>query len=128
MKTKKANTLPSRFGFLLIDDFTLISLSSAIAPLRMANRICGANDYAWKTLSISGEPVSASDGLSINVDCGIRDEGALNGLDVLVVCGGRRVERNTSKSLSVWLRSVVTAAASTGKTWRQSQTCFRVST
>jgi len=106
MKTKNANTLPSRFGFLLIDDFTLISLSSAIAPLRMANRICGGNDYAWKTLSISGEPVSASDGLSINVDCGIRDEGALNDLDMLVVCGGRRVEQNTSKSLSVWLRSV----------------------
>ena len=106
LKTKKANTLPRRFGFLLIDDFTLISLSSAIAPLRMANRICGHNDYGWKTLSITGTPVSASDGLSINVDCGIRDKDALKDLDALVVCGGRRVEQNTSKSLSVWLRSV----------------------
>jgi transcriptional regulator GlxA family with amidase domain len=70
MKTTRLNNLPGRFGFLLINDFTLISLSSAIEPLRMANRICGENDYRWKTLSMTGKPVLASDGLSINVDCG----------------------------------------------------------
>jgi transcriptional regulator GlxA family with amidase domain len=106
MKTKKSNNLPSRFGFLLINDFTLISLSSAIEPLRMANRICGENDYGWKTLSMTGNPVSASDGLCINVDCGMQEKDALKDLDVLIVCGGSRVEQNTSKSLSVWLRSV----------------------
>jgi len=106
MKIKRSNNLPSRFGFLLINDFTLISLSSAIEPLRMANRICGENDYSWKTLSTTGKPVLASDGLSINVDCGMQEKDALKDLDVLIVCGGRRVEVNISKSLSVWLRSV----------------------
>ena len=72
----------------------------------MANRICGENDYTWKTLSMTGDAVSASDGLSVNVDVGIQDEGALDELDAIVVCGGRRVENNVSKALSVWLRSV----------------------
>jgi transcriptional regulator GlxA family with amidase domain len=106
MKNTRKNNLPSRFGFLLLDDFTLISLSSAIDPLRMANRICGENDYAWKTLSMTGEAVSSSDGLSINVDSGVREKNVLDDLDAIIVCGGRRVENNTSKPLSVWLRSV----------------------
>lgn len=72
----------------------------------MANRICDENDYAWKTLSMTGNAVSASDGLSVNVDCGIQDPNVLDDLDVIIVCGGRRIEENTSKSLSVWLRSV----------------------
>jgi transcriptional regulator GlxA family with amidase domain len=106
MKTTRTNNLPSRFGFLLLNDFTLISLSSAIEPLRMANRICGENDYAWKTLSMTGDAVFASDGLSINVDCGVKDEKVLDDLDAIIVCGGRRVKNNISKELSVWLRSV----------------------
>ena len=106
MNTIRKNKLPSRFGFLLLNDFTLISLSSAIAPLRMANRICGGNDYTWKTLSMTGEAVSASDGLSVNVDSAIDDENILDGLDAVIVCGGRRVKNNSSKALSVWLRSV----------------------
>jgi len=72
----------------------------------MANRICGENDYTWKTLSMTGDAVSASDGLSVNVDNGIQDENVLDELDVIIVCGGRRVENNASKALSVWLRSV----------------------
>jgi len=106
MKTTGTNRLPNRFGFLLLNDFTLISLAAAIEPLRMANRICGENDYVWKTLSMTGEAVSASDGLCVNVDSSIRDDNVLDDLEALIVCGGRRVERNTSKALSVWLRSV----------------------
>ena len=106
MNSAKSNQLPSRFGFLLLNDFTLISLSSAIEPLRMANRILGENDYAWKILSMTGDAVCASGGLSVNVDGGVHDKAALDGLDAVIVCGGRRVENNTSKALSVWLRSV----------------------
>ena len=106
MKTTKTNNLPSRFGFLLLNDFTLISLSSAIEPLRMANRIGDTNDYAWKTLSMTGEAVLASDGLSVNVDSSVLAENALDDLDAIIVCGGRRVEDNCAKALSVWLRSV----------------------
>jgi transcriptional regulator GlxA family with amidase domain len=72
----------------------------------MANRICGENDFAWTTLSMTGDAVSASDGLSVNVDSGIEDNSALDDLDAIIVCGGRRVENNTGKALSVWLRSV----------------------
>lgn len=106
MDTNTNSGLPTRFGFLLLNDFTLISLSSAVEPLRMANRVCRQDHYAWKTISETGEAVSASDGLSINIDCGIENEDALNALDVVIVCGGRRIEKNTSKPVLKWLKTV----------------------
>jgi len=106
MKTTQTTNLPSRFGFLLLNDFTLISLSSAIEPLRMANRIYGETDYTWKTLSMTGEAVSASDGLSVNVDSSVLAKDALDDLDAIVVCGGRRIEDNCTRAMSVCLRSV----------------------
>lgn len=101
-----ASNLPTRFGFLLVNDFTLISMSSAVEPLRMANRICDRNIYQWKVISETGAPVNASDGLSVNVDCGIEDDDALADVDVLVVCGGWNIERNTTDVIVRWLRSI----------------------
>lgn len=97
---------PARFGFLLINDFTLISMASAIEPLRMANRICKREAYQWKTISESGAEVRASDGLSVYADCSIDDASALAGVDALIVCGGWDVEKNTSPGIIRWLRSV----------------------
>lgn len=106
MATGKNKYLPTRFGFLLLNNFTLISLSSAVEPLRMANRIQRRNSYSWKMISETGQAVSASDGLQVNVDVGIEDDSSMNGLDVVIVCGGIRVEKNSSKALSRWLKSV----------------------
>ena len=106
MNTSTKSGLPTRFGFLLLNNFTLISLSSAVEPLRMANRIVGRDYYAWKIISETGEAVSASDGLSVNVDYGIDSEDALDSVDVLIVCGGSRIEKNTSKPVLKWLKTV----------------------
>ncbi len=108
--------LPTRFGFLLINDFTLISMSSAIEPLRMANRICDRAVYRWRTLSPDGGPVSASDSISVNVDASIEDPHALDGLDALIVCGGWNIERNTTEQVVRWLRSVAPTGIGFGST------------
>jgi transcriptional regulator GlxA family with amidase domain len=47
MKITKTDQRPQRFGFLLLNDFTLISLSSAVEPLRIV--------YAVKTIT-AGKP------------------------------------------------------------------------
>jgi transcriptional regulator GlxA family with amidase domain len=98
------NSLPTRFLFLLLEDFTLISMSSAIEPLRMANRLMRQEVYSWKTISADGGPVVASDGLSLNVSAGIADEDALEGIEAVVVCGGLRVERFASDAIIRFLK------------------------
>ncbi len=106
MNSTSKSALPTRFGFLLLNNFTLISLSSAVEPLRMANRIRREDFYAWKTISETGDPVSASDGLCVNVDVGIEDKASMNDLDVVIVCGGIRVESNASTPVLKWLKAV----------------------
>jgi AraC family transcriptional regulator, glycine betaine-responsive activator len=106
MSEHASKSYPNHFGFLLLNNFTLISMSSAIEPLRMANRICRANRYTWTMISESGEAVFASDGLSINVDCSIDDDKALDALDIVVVCGGTRIEENTTEPTLRWLRAI----------------------
>lgn len=106
MKTAPDRKSPKKFGFLLLNDFTLISFSSAIEPLRMANRISRNDVYSWKTFSITGEAVCASDGVSVNVDYSIDNKNALKDLDIIMVCTGRQVEKNSTKLLSNLLKSM----------------------
>lgn len=110
-----ANTL-SKFGFLLLNDFTLISLSSAIEPLRMANRITGQEHYQWKTISESGDPVAASDNVRISVDAGIQDESLFRKLDTIFVCGGIHIEHNFTKRIERWLRAAQKKGIALGST------------
>ncbi|MBT5218011.1 MAG: GlxA family transcriptional regulator [Woeseia sp.] len=116
MNNGSTRSTPVRFGFLMINDFTLISMSSAIEPLRMANRISGEQVYTWRTLSETGQPVTASDGISINVDCGINDPRALDNLDIMIVCGGWNVEQNSTPAVLRWLRTVSQTGISLGAT------------
>ncbi|RON81086.1 helix-turn-helix domain-containing protein [Pseudomonas fluorescens] len=55
-------------GFLLLDKFTLMSLASAVEPLRMANQLTGRTLYRWHTFSPNGAAVWASDGAPITPD------------------------------------------------------------
>ena len=116
MAESKANQGPTRFGFLLVNDFTLISMSSAVETLRMANRIARRDSYQWLTLSEDGEAVQASDGLSVNVDAGIGDDGLARQLDAVLVCGGRRIEDNVTEPVLRWLRKVAGAGVAVGAT------------
>lgn len=43
------NRVAQSIGFLLLDNFTLISLASAVEPLRMANQLSGKELFRWHT-------------------------------------------------------------------------------
>lgn len=104
MSAKPNTASPAHFGFLLLDEFTLISLSSAIEPLRMANRVCERIHYSWTILSESGQSVTASDGLSVNVDDSIQNSQLFKQLDAIFVCGGLNVEEHVSPAVVNWLK------------------------
>lgn len=86
---------PTRIGFLLLDNFTLIAHAAAIEPLRMANHLSGEEHYQWFTLSEAGEPVRASDGQRILPDAPMGDA---QDLDIVIVCGGVAQQQAIRKS------------------------------
>lgn len=116
MSSNAHSQLPTRFGFLLINDFTLISMSSAVETLRMANRLAGEEVYRWKTISEDGVAVRASDGISINVDCAAVQAGSSQELDTVIVCGGRRVASSTTEAVIRWLKQLSQNGIALGST------------
>ena len=76
---------PTRLGFLLIDDFSLMSYASMIEPFRAANTLSARPLYAWRHYSIDGRPARASTGIDVLVDDVL---GRSESLDMLFVCAG----------------------------------------
>src|SRR6266436_8677609 len=58
-----AMSRPRRFGFLLIDDFALMSFASAVEPLRAANILAGQEFYSWSHISTGARAIVASNGV-----------------------------------------------------------------
>lgn len=78
-----------QFAFLLVDKFSMFSLSAAIDTFRSANRLLEREFYSWTTVSADGEAVMASNSLPIKVDYAIAD---LPPADILFVCVGLMTE------------------------------------
>ena len=55
-------------AFLLVPNFSMIAFTSAVEPLRIANRLSGRTLYRWPLISKDGAPVVASNGISVQVD------------------------------------------------------------
>ncbi len=70
--------------FLLLPEFSMMGLLSAIEPLRVANRF-RPESYHWHLLSQNGDSVTASNGMSIAVDGDLQQ--AANADMLFVVAG-----------------------------------------
>jgi transcriptional regulator GlxA family with amidase domain len=92
-----------RIGFLLVPEFSLIAFTSALEPLRMANRLVGRRLYEWQILSVGGGPVHASNGLIFTADLAAGDA---SHLDLVLVCAGERVTQHTDRALLAALRRI----------------------
>jgi transcriptional regulator GlxA family with amidase domain len=95
-------TTPTRnFVFLLLDQFSLIAFTTAIEPLRLANRYHGKDFYSWTLLNETGDMAVCSNGVGIRMDSALGD---FNRNDVIFVCGGINIKENTTKPVLNWLR------------------------
>ena len=94
---KKVNKKPVHYGFLLLANYSMIAVSSALEVLRMANQLGRDELYCWSMYTVDGQPVTASNGLGIAPDGKLIDA---SGLDVLFVCSGMRVQEQWSVAIS----------------------------
>ena len=79
----------SKFAFLTLPRYSMIALSSAVEPLRMANMVTGEAVYDCPIVSIDGEPTPASNGLQLAPTLPLEKIGPV---DILFVCGGVDVQ------------------------------------
>jgi transcriptional regulator GlxA family with amidase domain len=91
----------TRYAFLTLPDYSMIALTNAIEPLRMANRVSALNAYEWLVVTLDGQPTMASNGLMMTPTTRLAD---LGNLDLVFVCGGINVREAVSPALLTTLR------------------------
>ncbi len=91
----------SRYAFLTLQNYSLIAVSNAVEPLRMANRVVGQVVYEWSIVSLDGRPVLASNGLDLAPTIALDKLGKA---DILFVCGGINVRDAVTAPLLTALR------------------------
>lgn len=106
-----ARDLPQGFAFLLMPEFSMMPVTAAIEPLRIANRLAEKQLYTWQMYSVDGEAVAASNGFTLacsgNLDC--VDEHA-----IVIICGGINVQSHTRKPMINFLRKAARRGSDIG--------------
>ncbi|MEM6974377.1 MAG: GlxA family transcriptional regulator [Pseudomonadota bacterium] len=94
-----------RIGFVLVDRFSLISLTAAVEPLRAANLKLDREAYRWQLIGPDRGPVPSSSGLTLNTDLALEDLPAiLDSFDALLVVTGSVREPANTPAISAALR------------------------
>ncbi len=91
----------TRFIFMLLPNFSLIGFTSAIEPLRIANRMAERRVYEWELASEDGVSETCSAGITINVDRGLEEVGRN---DTIIFCGGLDIKNVASTKMLNWAR------------------------
>jgi len=104
--------------FFLTDNFSMIAFTTAIEPLRLANRMSGKQFYKWRLASMDGHPVIASNGVEVSVETSLdRERQSLAGSkrpSILLLASGIDVEKNENKSLFAYLREARNSGVTVG--------------
>lgn len=102
--------MPQTLCFLLLPGFSMMGLMSAIEPLRVANRFRGEL-YRWRLLSLDGNAVQSSNGMSLNVDTALELPAAG---DSLFVVAGFEPLAHFDHRLAQWLHRAERDGATLG--------------
>jgi len=92
---------PQVYGFFLHPRFSMLAFTSAVEPLRAANRLSGRKLYEWKIISHDGRPVSSSSLIEVLPHGGLDD---FEMLPNVVVVAGLSAQFFEDRKLFAWLR------------------------
>ena len=110
MPDKTNPHVPTRYGFLLVQEYSMMAFTAAVDQIRMANRLSGKLLYEWVVISDEGLPITASNDLTLET-AALRDAGRL---DAVFVCGGVNIEKHGNKTRNIWLRDQASRKVSIG--------------
>lgn len=99
----KAKNLPQPIALVLLPEFTMMPVTAAIEPLRLANRFAEKELYRWTMHSVDGQAVAASSNFLTMVH---GDLDTVPAEAAIIVCAGLNVQKHTDKRMISWLRRV----------------------
>jgi transcriptional regulator GlxA family with amidase domain len=111
MKPSDDTTKPETFVFMLVPGFSMMSLASAIEPLRSLNRLARREAYRWVLAGLDGAEVEASNGVPFQT---VHHDRALAEADVFLACGGLRIQASDEKRYLAALRQAARRGIAVG--------------
>lgn len=96
---------------LLVEGFSMMSVASAIEPLRSLNRLVDREAWRWRLASLDGGVLAASNGIPIPAEAA---ETALPGSHYFLVCGGLRIQSVDERRYLAILRKAVRSGVRVG--------------
>ena len=98
-----ASETPLQIDFLLIKDFSMMAFTSAIEPLRLANRVAEKELYRWRIISLDGNSVEASNGAEILIK---QSAATIENVKIIFVVSGVNVQMYEDERLFAFLRRI----------------------
>ncbi|WP_240035731.1 GlxA family transcriptional regulator [Hwanghaeella grinnelliae] len=92
---------PARIGLFLVPNFSMIAFTCVVEPMRLANWLSGETLFEWYTISRDGQPVVASNGLSVTADTAMHD---ITRPANVMVCSGMDAHLYHDAPTFAWLR------------------------
>ncbi|WP_276308748.1 GlxA family transcriptional regulator [Billgrantia endophytica] len=105
-----------RVAFVLVEHFSMMAFTGAVDALVTANLMRSATLYEVLVVGTEGETVLSDLGIEIPVDCQLSrlDE---RQLDILILCGGYRVQLCANASMRTKLKAANAAGVVLGGLW-----------
>lgn len=104
---------PFAVGFVLFPHFAMLSFSSVIEPLRIANRMSEKMLYEWQLMSPGDQTVLASNGLPFSPTIRMNE---WQGLDAIILVAGMGTNLIVDERLFQWLRGISRSGRLLGST------------
>lgn len=110
------STQVKRVAFVLVEHFSMMAFTGAVDALVTANLMRPATLYEVLVVGSEGETVLSDLGIEIPVDCQLSqlDE---QQLDILILCGGYRVQPHASPAMRAKLNAANGAGVMLGGLW-----------
>lgn len=97
--------------FLLVDGMSMMSLASAVEPMRSLNRLINRPAWRWRLASLDGASVAASNGIPFPAE---KADEVISGADYLFVCGGLRIQSVEERRYLTLLRKAQRSGVALG--------------
>ncbi len=99
---QKPNTELSNLAFVLIPRFNMMTLTTTIEPIRIANYLSPEPLYRWHYLSFDGEDIIASNGMSVHSE--LVEVGSSADYDAVFIIGSWGCEHYVCDQMFSWLQ------------------------
>lgn len=105
LSSDSVGQIKRRIGFLLIDDFSLMSFSAAVEPLRAANTLAERQLYRWDVISLAANPSTSSSGVRVSPDLVLgQPQADCEPFDDILVCVGGNPATFSDPATFAWFR------------------------